>query len=93
VSAEFEFQIRLDEDQIEIFVEAATDLGLLATEIKLATRPQCRHWHFRRPKQSGTLEATWCADSSVLTLEIRRNRIGVGLRELAERLVTIVRSF
>ena len=40
-------------------MEWAASAGCVLTEHPLRARPDLRHWHLRKPKNSGTVEVTW----------------------------------
>jgi hypothetical protein len=50
--------------------------GLQCEEHPLASRPQDRHWHLRKPKQPGTIEITWQPVEQRTLLIVRTNRRG-----------------
>jgi hypothetical protein len=49
-------------------------LGLDGHGHPLRTRPEARHWHFRKGKLPGTVEITF--EAGELVIEVRANRKG-----------------
>jgi hypothetical protein len=71
--------------------EVAVELGLAATMVTtLAGYPGCTHWHFKRGKQRGVLEATYWPGENRAWLSYRSGRdadwIPAAIREF-QRLV------
>lgn len=54
----------------------ADSQGFQCEEHPLASRPQDRHWHVRKPNQPGTIEITWQPIERRTLLIVRANRRG-----------------
>jgi hypothetical protein len=69
-------------------VEAAAAAEGLSVTLKgtLAGYPGCTHWHFKRGRERGTLEATFWPRENRLWLSIQSGRTGDWTLETAERL-------
>jgi hypothetical protein len=52
----------------------ASELGLTSKQYALRGLPENIHWHFRKPGLTGTLEATWLAESGEAWLSAHRIR-------------------
>lgn len=52
----------------------AGGLGLVATRTSLSKYPGSLHWHFKRPGEKGTLEATWWPKGQRLWLSVHEGR-------------------
>ncbi len=50
--------------------------GFQCEEHPLASRPQDRHWHLRKPNQPGTIEITWQPIEERTLVMVRANRRG-----------------
>jgi len=62
-------------DLREVIEEAAQASGLLTTQVTtLAKYPGCIHWHFKRGKGRGTLEATYWPDQKRAWVSYRSGR-------------------
>jgi hypothetical protein len=73
------YELQLDYDSgvdiRAIIEEAALTLGLVTTQVTtLAKYPGCIHWHFKKGKQRGTLEATYWPDRNRAWLSYRPGR-------------------
>ncbi len=74
------------ENTVEIRVEdCAERLGLSIQRGTLRSYPGCVHWHFKQPRESGTLEATWWPKGRRLWLKIASNRQADWIAEAVER--------
>jgi hypothetical protein len=74
---------RLDAKQVEIAVEnCSRGLGLLETmKGTLAKYPGCVHWHFQKPRVSGTLEVTSWPSENRLWISVQQGRRAEWLEE------------
>jgi hypothetical protein len=61
-------------DAIALIDRAAADQGLTIQVGTLAGYPGCTHWHFTKPGEKGTLEATWWPPAHRLWLSVHANR-------------------
>jgi hypothetical protein len=72
---ELQWDHEADVDIRALIEEAALTLGLVATQVTtLAKYPGCIHWHFKKGKQRGTLEATYWPDRNRAWLAYRPGR-------------------
>ncbi len=73
------YELRLDEplreDPRTAVEEAAQTLGLVTTQVTtLAKYSGCIHWHFKRDRDRGTLEATYWPAQKRIWLSYRSGR-------------------
>lgn len=70
-------------DEFESTLDA---LGLNYERIALKTKPNAVHWHIRKPREKGTLEATF--EQGQLYLEVRSNRMAEWIMPVIESIST-----
>lgn len=74
-----------------IFEEAAEALGLITTQVTtLAKYPGCTHWHFKRGRSRGTLEATYWPDRNRAWLSYRPGREADWIRPMIREFKSFV---
>jgi hypothetical protein len=77
-------------------VESAVERGALAERLVVRLRgspkayPGGTHWHFARPDQAGTLEATWWPARRRLWLKVHPRRRAAWVEATAERLRAVL---
>ena len=93
---EYPIQIEptFDAQQIEIAVERSSrGLGLLETmKSTLAKYPGSVHWHFKKPRVSGTLEVTYWPSGNRLWISVQRGRRADWLEESAPSMERCLRN-
>lgn len=71
-----EIPLRFFNELPAVLLNFADSQGFQCEEHLLASRPQDRHWHLRKPKQPGTIEITWQPIEQRTLLIVRANRRG-----------------
>ncbi len=71
-----EFELPYSADLPAALLALADSQGFQCEEHPLASRPQDRHWHVRKPNQPGTIEITWQPIERRTLLIVRANRRG-----------------
>jgi len=59
----------------------------------LAQYPGCIHWHVKRGKEPGTLEATWWPEQNRLWFKVATGRSADWIDKTAARLKTQIESY
>jgi hypothetical protein len=83
-----------DAKRVEIAVEQSSrDLGLVESmRGTLAKYPGCVHWHFKKPRVSGTLEVTSWPSANRLWITVQQGRRAEWLEEAAPAMERSLRT-
>jgi hypothetical protein len=80
-------------DAARLVERAAAAEGLLVTRRgTLAQHPGSVHWHFKRGREPGRLEATLLQQERCIRLAVQAGRVGLWTAEAMERLVAALEA-
>lgn len=82
------------QEEALVFISRSVEsCGLHKRVVKLKSSPGSLHWHLRKPKISGTLEATWNPETGRLWLKVHRLRKAEWIDGVIDQMVEIAGSF
>lgn len=94
IDIEIQLSADVPRDSIPEIVEQALSAESLTITMRstLVQYPGCVHWHLKRGKERGTLEATWWPQRNRLWVKVAPGCEGDWIAETTNRLKTLIES-